>query len=111
MATGDFWNVDNPLKPWGLFDTEAVLEIPFELEDWLASLGANYAGHEIIAPLPLEYVSAVYSADGGGMLIIRMRVASGAEYTKSRKYPFTVRLLCDDAQQDDRTLWLKLVDM
>ena len=42
MATGSLWNLDNPLKPWALFDTNAILEIPFELEDWLASLGAGF---------------------------------------------------------------------
>lgn len=110
MATGTLWNIGNPLKPWALFDTHAELEIPFELEDWLTSLAAAYASHEVIAEAPLECVSDDYTADDGGIIAIRIKVAAGAEFTKGVKYPFTVRLVCDDGQQDDRTLWLKLVD-
>lgn len=110
MATGTLWNIDNPLKPWALFDTHAELEIPFELEDWLVSLGAGYASHEIIAPAPLECISSDYSSGDGGIIAIRIKVADAAEFVKGVKYPFTVRLTCDDTQQDDRTLWLKLVD-
>ena len=110
MATGSLWNIDNPLKPWALFDTDAELVIPFELEDWLASLGSTYASHEVIAALPLECVSSDYTSDDGGLLAIRIRVATGAAFSKSVKYPFTVRLICADGQRDERTLRLKLVD-
>jgi hypothetical protein len=110
MATGNLWNIDNPLKPWALFDTNAEIVIPFELEDWLASLGSTYASHEIVLASPLECVSSDYTADDGGLLAIRIKVADGATFTKSTKYPFTVRLVCADGQTDDRTLWLKLVD-
>lgn len=110
MATGSLWNLDNPLKPWALFDTNAILEIPFELEDWLASLGAGYDSHELIAPAPLEGVNDDYSSVDGGIIAITIKVAAGAEFVKGKKYPFTVHLVCDDGQEDERTLWLKLVD-
>lgn len=105
MATGSFWNVDDPLKPWALFDPNAIIDIPIEIGDWLTSLGSTYASHTIIASDPLEAVSSSHSA---GTIVVRMQVASGAEYTSGMKYPFTVRLVCADGQQDDRTLRLKV---
>lgn len=107
MATGDLWNVDDPLKPWALFDTNAIIDIPFEIADWLTSLGSTYADHEVIAPTPLECVTSTHSA---GVITMRMQVLDGAEPVIGTKYPFTVRLICADGQQDDRTLFLKLVN-
>lgn len=109
MATGIAWNVEDPLKPWALFDTDARRVIPFELADWLAELGTTYADHEVIAQAPLELISDPHDADTQ-TIAITLRVATGAEFTKGEKYPFTVRLTGADGQIDDRTLWLKLVD-
>lgn len=107
-VTGDFWNVDNPEKPWGPFDPNAEIVFSLDITGWLAELSnATYADHEIIAPAPLQEVASQYNA---GIIQVRIRVASGATYKLGTKYPFTVRLICADAQQDDRTLWLKLKD-
>lgn len=109
MATGVNWNTENPAKPWADFDTNATRVIPYEIEDWLAEMGTTYAGHEVIAPAPLELVDDPYSA-GTLTIAITIKVADGATFTKGRKYPFTVRLTGADGQVDDRTNWLKLVD-
>lgn len=105
MATGAFWNISNPKKPWGLFDPNAELVFPIEVDQWLADMATSYASHTVIAPTPLEQVSSSHAA---GVISVRIRVASGAEYEAGTKYPFTIRLVGADGQTDDRTLWLKL---
>lgn len=109
MATGDFWNVtDDPAKPWGLFDPDASIVFPIEIDDWLTSLGVGYASHTIIADTPLECVTSSHSA---GVISVSMQLLAGADYTAGMKYPFTVRLVGDDTfTQDDRTLYLKVKD-
>lgn len=108
MATGDLWNVDDPLKPWALFGRNSIIDIPFEISDWLASLASTYSTHQIIAPTPLECVTSDHSS---GIITIRMKVATGADLILGTKYPFTVSLVCADGQQDERTLRLQLVNL
>lgn len=106
MATGSFWNVDDPLKPWGLFDPDAVIVFPIEVDDWLASLATTYASHSIIANAPLECDDpGAYSA---GIIPVRMSLVATPVYTPGTKYPFTIRIVGADGQSDDRTLWLKV---
>lgn len=109
MPTGSNWNTENPAKPWADFDTDAIRTIPFEIEDWLAEMGTTYAGHEVIAPEPLELVDDAYDA-GSLTIAITIQMAPDADFVKGRKYPFTVRLTGSDGQVDDRTLWLKVQD-
>lgn len=106
MPTGDFWNTSDPLRPWALFDVDAIIDIPFDVSAWLTSLGSTYASHSVTAASPLECVTSAHSA---GIIKLRLKVASGAEPETGKKYPFSVRLVCADGQQDDRTLYLKLV--
>lgn len=106
MATGDFWNTDDPTKPWGLFDPDAEIVFPIDVAAWLSGLATTYASHTITADAPLECVDAGTHADG--VIPVRMRLAAAAEYTSGRKYPFTIRIVGTDDQQDDRTLWLKV---
>lgn len=109
MATGSAWNIDDPTKPWALFDTDADVKIPIGVDDWLTSLGVGYASHEVIAAAPLE-CPAPGTHTPGAPILVRMRVASGASFTAGQKYPFTIRVHGDDGTtKDDRTFWLKLV--
>lgn len=105
MATGDFWNVDDPLKPWGLFDPEAILDFPISIADWLVDMDSTYASHSIITAAPLECDDSAHSA---GIITVRMSLVVTPVYTSGVKYPFTLRLVCADGQQDDRTFWLKV---
>lgn len=107
MTTGPAWDLSDPAKPVALFDPDAIRVIPFEVADILASMDTAYGSHTIIAESPLECVSSVHQ---GGVISIRMKLATGAPYTSGSKYPFTVRLVGADGQQDDRTLWLKVKD-
>ena len=106
--TGDFWNLDNPAKPWGPFDPAAVILFPFDIADWLAEMGSTYADHTVTAPAPLEHING--KAYANGVIWVKLRLATGATYKLLTKYPFTVRLICADGQQDERTFWLKLVE-
>lgn len=107
MATGSYWNDPTGPKPWALFDTDAIIEIPIEIADWLDSLASTYQSHQILVDEPLECTGSVIASN---IITATMKVKAGATFTKGVKYPFTVRLVCADGQQDDRTLWLKLVD-
>lgn len=109
MAIGVNWNVDDPLKPWALWDPDANIKIPIGLADWLAELGVSYGGHEIIAAAPLQCVSEGTFADG--TVEVRMALVATPTYVAGRKYPFTIRVTGSDSlTQDDRTLWLKIKD-
>jgi hypothetical protein len=107
MTIGAAWNIDDPTKPWALFDSDAKIPIPIGLDDWLADLGAAYGSHTILTAAPLECVSAgTYSA---GTILVRMKLVTSPVYTDGVKYPFTVRVVgADGFTQDDRTLWLKV---
>lgn len=106
MATGSFWNLDDPDKPWGPFDPDAAIVFPIEVDAWLVSLGVGYSSHSIIVAAPLECESSAHS---DGVIAVSMRLAEGAAYTPGTKYPFTLRIVGDDGfTQDDRTLYLKV---
>lgn len=107
MTIGAAWNIDDPTKPWALFDPDANIPIPIGLDDWLADLGTTYGSHSIIAAAPLECAAAgTYSS---GTILVRMKLVSAPTFAQGTKYPFTVRVVgADSITQDDRTLWLKV---
>jgi hypothetical protein len=104
-----FWNVDNPLKPWGLFDPNATLDIPFDWSAWLAEIGAAHASHEIIVPVQLQVVG---SSEAAGIVTAFIKVAVGQTITLNQKYPVTCRITTTGAtpRVDDRTVYLKMVE-
>lgn len=107
MATGAAWNVDDPAKPWALWDPDANIKIPVYLDDWIAELSTSYGSHQIITAAPLECADAGTYVDG--LIAVRMKLVTTPTYVTGRLYPFTVRLTGADAvTKDDRTLWLKV---
>lgn len=110
MTIGAAWNLDDPAKPWALWDPHADVKIPLGLDDWLTvELGTTYGSHQIIAPAPLECADPGTYASG--TVLVRMRLATGATFVPGQKYPFTVRVTgADTTTKDDRTLWLKVKD-
>lgn len=106
---GPNWNVDDPLKPWALWDPNANIIIPIGLVGWLAELGVAYGSHQIIAAAPLECADPGGYVDG--TIGVRMKLVTSPIYTVGKKYPFTVRITGSDATtKDDRTWWLKIVE-
>ena len=106
MTTGIAWDVSDPLKPWALFDPDAIRIIPIEVAALLESMGTTYASHTVIAASPLECLSA--GTHSAGVIPVKVAMLSGATYTAGVKYPFTIRVVGADGQKDDRTLWLKI---
>ncbi len=107
-TTGPFWNLANPEKPWGLFDPNSQLDIPFDWTDWLADKEAVYASHNIIADPVLTIVD---SFETDGVITALVKVANGADYEIGVKYPVTCRVTATfDGRQliDDRTVYLKI---
>jgi hypothetical protein len=104
-----YWNTDNPLKPWGYFDPNAQLDIPFDWTAWLAELGVNYASHLFILPAELEEVS---SGQNAGIITIFVKVAAGQTVVAGTKYPVTCRITTDGTppRKDDRTVYLKMFE-
>lgn len=106
---GSNWNVDDPTKPWALWDPNANIVIPIGVADWLAELGVSYQSHSIIAAAPLECADQGNHVDG--TIGVRMKLVASPTYTAGKKYPFTLRLVgADGVTTDDRSFWLKVRD-
>lgn len=104
MTTGAAWNVDNPLKPWARFDTNAIREIPFDWVAWLADIGSTYASHTIIVDASLECTTSVHAA---GVITATITKASAATLTVGTNYPVTCRIVAANGERDDQTVYLK----
>jgi|GEM_PF-1149365 len=110
MTTGAFWNVSNPTKPWGLFDKDAQLDLPFDWSAWLLDSGASYVSHSFEPSDALEVVSSVESA---GVIVALVRVKVGFTPTIGQKYPLTIKIEAITGSmtlKDDRTVYLKIVE-
>lgn len=111
MATGSFWNVSNPLKPWGYFDPNAQLPIPFDWSEWLTDEGALYVSHEFIFPDGI--FEEVESEESDGVITILLKLVDSPVYTAGTKYRVTSRITATANGQtliDDRTVYLKVQD-
>ncbi len=116
MKTGDYWNIEDPKKPWGEFDPNAKLVFPIFVNEWLREMGTTYSSHEVLAASPLQCSDGVHAvSEGLDVIHIRVQIAVGADFKIGLKYPFTLRLVGANGSDgagpltDDRTLWLKLV--
>lgn len=107
MTTGAAWNVDDPYKPWARFDKDAIREIPFDWSEWLTDIGSTYASHTIICQTGLECPS---STQAGGVITATIQKASAATLEVGKKYTVTCRIVAANGEQDDQTLWLKIVE-
>jgi hypothetical protein len=107
MTTGSFWNVDNPLKPWGPLDPDGMLDIPYDWATWLAGISSTYASHTFVAEVPLEVVS---SSQAAGVILARIRVipAQIANAVVGAKYGVTCHIISGDGQKEDQTLFFKI---
>lgn len=109
MTIGAAWNLDDPTKPWALWDPDANIVIPIGIDAWLADLGTTYGSHSIITAAPLQCASP--GSYASGTIGVRMKLVASPTFKPGVKYPFTVRLVgADTLTQDDRTLWLKVKD-
>lgn len=108
MATSDYWNVTNPNKPWGIMDPQAILDFPIDFSDWLQEIGANYSSHLIDVDGPLNLVQ---SSESDGVITLRLSTtAYDPDDHLGNKYAVNIHVVADDGQEDERTVWIKLVE-
>lgn len=105
MATGSFWNLDDPAKPWGLMDPDDVLNVPYDFSEWLADQGTAYASHNLDAADGLQAVTV--SPDAGVITIQVQRAPSGV-LTVGQKYGVTCQVVAADGQKRSKTLYYKI---
>lgn len=108
MATGDFWNVDNPLKPWGRFDPDDVIIIPFDFSEWLTEQGTTYLDHALETAEGLEAATVSASA---GVILVKVSKAAGETLEEGEKYGVTCQIECADTQKRSMTLYLKVTEL
>lgn len=107
MPTGAAWNLDDPYKPYARFDKDAIREIPFDWTAWLTDIGSTYASHTIICATGLECTTSVQAA---GVITATIQKDSAETLTLGTKYAVTCRIVAANGEQDDQTLWLKIVE-
>jgi len=107
MTTGAFWNLENPLKPWGYFDPDGVYDLPFDWASWLAVLVDTYASHAISVAAGLQSVTSSQSA---GVITARIQADPVGSLTVGAKYGVTCRITTTNGQVEDQTLYLKVIE-
>lgn len=111
MATGAAWQIEEEEpdvpKPWAQFDTDAILDIPFDWATWLADKETSYASHTITTHASLE---CTQSPQSGGVIKARIKKAAAATLTVGTKYWVRCRIVAADGQEEDQTLYLKAAD-
>lgn len=108
MATGSYWNLDNPDKPVGVFDPQEVKHIPFDFADWLTVEGTTYVSHAITADAKLSAVDVSVSS---GVVLLAVSVPDDSLVVEGEKYGVTVLLTAGDGQKKSQTLWFKIKEL
>jgi hypothetical protein len=106
-TTGTFWDLTDPLKPFGLFDPDGVYDFPLNWADWLADIGDTYASHQVICDPALTCPA---SDQASGVITVRIEASGAPALAIGKKYPFTVRITTTNGQVEDQTLWLKVIE-
>ena len=107
MPTGDFWDQTNPAKPFGLFDPDAVIDIPFDWTAYLTGIGSTYSSHVASAQEGLDVVS---SSESDGVVTVRVRKDPAGSLSTGQKYWVRCHIVAADGQEEDQTLWLKITE-
>ena len=105
MPTGSFWNVDNPLKPWGYHDDESIIIYPFDWATWLSDSGTTYSSHTATVDDPFEVASSTQS---GGVINVKVKTKAGQTATVGSKYALTCHIVCANGEEEDQTVYLKV---
>jgi hypothetical protein len=107
-TTGTYWNLDNPLKPWGPLDPDDLKHIPWDFSDFLNGESTTYADHNIEdnAFLQLDTVGV-----SNGVVLVAVSVKDGATVATGTKYPATVQVIAADGQKLSQTLYFKIGDL
>ncbi len=95
-----FWNTDNPLKPTGIKDPDAILDYPIDFSGWLLDISDTYLSHEVITS---EGITCITSNEVAG--VISPFITGGMLGTTEW---FTIRISTVGGRTDDRTFYLKI---
>jgi hypothetical protein len=96
-----FWNIDNPQKPKGVKDPDAVLDYPINWSTWLTDISDTYLSHSVISLT--GGLVADSSTQSGGIITVWL---SGGNVGETAS--FTVRIVSTGGRTDDRTFYLKI---
>ena len=107
MATGEAWNLDDPKKPWAYFDPNSIRDIPFEWVVWLADIQSSYQSHTFAAAAGLSVVSSIQS---GGIIKVRIKKDPALPLLAGQKYSVKCHITAADGQEEDQTLFLKIIE-
>lgn len=119
MTTGAYWDLSDPRKPLGELDVHAKLDIPWDWSTWLAEVGTTLAtpdpaGHDFtLVQAPLMIIQSAQT-DNDTKVVARVAVDPGlyVEATHlNKKFAVTCHIVAADGQEDDRTLWFKIVSL
>ena len=95
-----FWNTDNPLKPTGIKDPDAILDYPIDFSGWLLDINDTYLSHTVYTSAGLTCDSSVEAAG-----VISPFISGGVLGTTEW---FTIRISTVGGRTDDRTFYLKI---
>lgn len=107
MPTGAAWNLDDPTKPEARFDKDAIREIPFDWSAWLADIGSTHSGHTITCQEGLECTGSVHAS---GVITATIQKDPAKPLTLNKLYSVQCRIVAVNGEQDDQTLWLRIVE-
>ena len=118
MATGAAWNdataeADEVVKPWAFIDKDDIIDIPFELGEWLDDKETTYASHSVTTHPDLECTNPTDGYDSGTRTV-KSRIQknpAGDDLVNNTKYWVTFHLVGADGQEKDRTVYLKAAVM
>ena len=107
-VTGAAWHIEEDAdeipRPWAWFDMDAILDLPFHWEDWLADKGTTYSSHTVICDAGVTNVASSQSA---GVILVRVKQDTMAPMVAGTKYAVTCRIVGVNGEQEDQTLYLK----
>lgn len=101
----NFWNIPAQY-PCGPFDLDAILNFSFDFSPWAAKSGpgVTVASVSIINGDGLTFTGNALDAGVFTVQIRKIDPLTG----KGEKFPFTLRTVLSDGQQDDRTFMLEM---
>ena len=102
--SGAFWDTTNPLKPRGIIDNEATLDIPFDLTAWCSDIGDSIASWTIYPDNPITNVSSSLNGD----VIVAFLKMNGAAPGATLKVE--CRFVTVAGRTDNRTVYLEVTE-
>jgi hypothetical protein len=108
MVTGDFWDVTNPSKPFGVIDPDEQLSIPFDWAEFLTQEDGTYVSHTITAQSGITVVSSAHSA---GVITALVKATDPDEITIGAKYFLICSIVITAGGltiKKDQTVYLKI---